>query len=190
MSQESPPPQLMMELPESGLAAFRPAPPAPGYALRTYRPGDERRFFALMALAGWPGWDDAKLQPWIARIPPESWFMAIDQASGQIVATAMGLHNHTPLHPFGGELGWVAGDPAHAGRGLGLAVCAAVTARLIAAGYRGIHLYSEDHRLPALNTYFKLGYQPLLYAPDMAGRWRQVCALLGRPFAPENWRSA
>ncbi|HEY1011278.1 MAG TPA: GNAT family N-acetyltransferase [Herpetosiphonaceae bacterium] len=189
MSPESPS-QLIMELPEPLLAGFQPVAPAPGYALRTYRAGDERRFFELMALAGWPGWDDAKLQPWIARIPPGSWFMAIEEGSGQIVATAMALHNHTPLHPFGGELGWVAGDPAHAGRGLGLAVCAAVTARLIAAGYRAIHLYTEDERLPALKTYFRLGYRPLLYAPDMAERWRSVCAQLGEPFAPGDWREA
>jgi mycothiol synthase len=161
-----------------------------GYTLRTYRPGDEPRFYQVMALAGWPGWDDEKLQSWIARIPPESWFMALHQASGQIVATAMGLHDHSAMHPFGGELGWVAGDPAHAGRGLGMAVCAAVTARLIGAGYRNIHLYTEDWRLAALKIYLKLGYVPFLYTPAMAGRWRAICAQLDWPFAPEQWRSA
>ena len=167
-------------------------PPAvrlpPGYQLRVYQPGDEARFYELMALAGWPGWDDQRLEPWMLRIPPASWFMAVHIASSAIVASAMGLHNHTPLHPVGGELGWVAGDPAHAGKGLGMAASAAVTARLIGAGYRNIHLYTEDWRLPAIKTYLKLGYQPLLYLPEMPGRWQAICAQLQWPYTPERWR--
>ncbi len=182
-------PQLQMVWPEHLLNA----PPAvrlpPGYALRTYRPGDETRFYEVMALAGWPGWDDEKLRPWLARIPPASWFMVVHEASGQIVATAMGLHDHSEAHPFGGELGWVACDPAHRGLGLGLAVSAAVTARLIAAGYRAVHLYTEQWRLAALKTYLTLGYIPYLYLPEMLERWRTICAQLGWPFTPQAWRS-
>lgn len=162
---------------------------ADGYHLRTYRRGDEPRFYEVMALAGWPGWDDAKLRPWIARIPPGSWFMAVHTASDQIVATAMGLHDHSDDHPFGGELGWVASKPAHRSKGLGAAVCAAVTARLLAAGYRNVHLYTEHWRLPAIKCYLKLGYVPYLYAPEMAARWREVCTAIGWPFAPEEWRT-
>jgi mycothiol synthase len=142
-----------------------------------------------MDLAGWPDWDDKKLQPWMARIPPESWFMAIHQESDVIVATAMGLHDQTDLLPFGGELGWVAADPDHTGKGLGMAVCAAVTARLIHAGYRNIHLYTEHWRLAALKTYLKLGYIPFLYKPEMPERWRAVCMQLQWPFTPEIWQS-
>ncbi|MBW7881827.1 MAG: GNAT family N-acetyltransferase [Caldilineaceae bacterium] len=160
-----------------------------GYALRTYRPGDEARFYRVMKLAGWPEWDNETLQPWLARILPAGWFMAIHVASGDIVATAMALHSHAELHPFGGELGWVSGDPAHAGKGLGLAVCAAVTARFIAAGYDNIHLYTEDWRLAALKTYLKLGYVPFLCAPDMVKRWQNICRQLEWPFMPESWKS-
>jgi mycothiol synthase len=189
LSQREPYIHLQMIWPEQRLNA----PPAvnlsPGYALRTYRPGDEPRFYKVMELAGWHGWNDEKLQPWIVRIPPESWFMILHEESGQIVATAMGLHDHTEIHPCGGELGWVASDPAHAGRGLGMAVCAAVTRRLINVGYRNIHLYTEHWRLAALKTYLKLGYVPFLYMPEMEERWRTVCGQLEWPFTPEVWRS-
>ena len=114
--------------------------------------------------------------------------MVVHEESGEIVATAMGLHDHSADHPFGGELGWVAADPAHAGHGLGLAVCAAVTVRLIQAGYRAIHLYTEPWRLSALKTYLKLGYMPFLYQPGMAARWQTICEQLGWPFTPEAWR--
>lgn len=162
--------------------------------MRTFRPGDEPRFYNLMELAGWAGWDDEVLQPWRLRLLPEGWFMAIHQEAvlegqGETVATAMALHSQTKAPSFEGELGWLAGDPAHAGRGLAIAVCAAITARFIEAGFRNIHLYTEDWRLPALKTYLKLGYVPFLYTPEMPERWQAVCAQLGWPSTPEMWRS-
>ena len=81
--------QLQMVWPKH-LLNVPPAPHlAPGYSLGTYRKGDEPRFYKVMELAGWPGWNDEKLRPWLARIPPGSWFMIIHEESGHIVATAM-----------------------------------------------------------------------------------------------------
>ena len=160
-----------------------------GYKLRTYQVGDEQGWYKLMERAGWPDWNDEKLKPWIARILPESWFMAVDTETSEIAASAMGVHDHTDLHPFGGELGWVCADPAHARKGLGLAVCTAVTRRLISAGYQDIHLYTEHYRLPALKIYFKLGYVPFLYLAEMPDRWQAVCAELDQPFTPERWKT-
>lgn len=179
--------QLQMIWPESRLDSPPVASVPAGYALRVYRPGDEPGFFRVMALAGFGAWDAERLRPWLMRILPDSWFMAVEAGSGAIVATAMALHDASDQHPFGGELGWVAADPAHTGKGLGRTVCAAVTARLIAGGYRDIHLYTEDYRLAALKTYLALGYVPFLCAPGMADRWRSVCDQLGWPFTPEDW---
>ncbi len=161
------------------------SPPAvilpPGYALRTYQPGDEPGFYQLMALVGFSEWNNAYLTEWMGRILPESWFMAVQEETGEIVATAMGCYDHSARHPFGGALGWVAGRPAHAGKGLGMAVSAAVTARLIGAGYRDIHLDTEDERLAALKIYLNLGYVPFLYAPGMRNRWQAVYRKLNWP---------
>jgi mycothiol synthase len=181
--------QLQMVWPERLLNAPPIVALSPGYRLRTYRRGDESRFYQIMELAGWPGWNDEKLQPWISRVLPEGWFLAVHEGSSEIVASAMALHSHSEQHPFGGELGWLASDPAHAGRGLGLAVSAAVTARFIGAGYRNIHLYTEDWRLPALKTYLKLGYVPFLFSPEMPERWQAICAQLQWPFTPAAWKS-
>lgn len=183
----TPDPQLQMIWPEHRLSSPPPIHVPHGYRLRTYRPGDEPGYYRLMELAGWPDWDDARLQPWLARILPDSWFVLTDETSGQLVASAMGLHDHSDLHPFGGELGWVAADPAHTGRGLGAVVSAAVTARLIRAGYRDIHLYSEPWRLAGLKTYLKLGYVPFMPTAEMAERWRTVFVQLQWPFTPELW---
>ena len=86
------------------------APPAvrlpPGYVLRTYRRGDEPRFYEIMERAGWPGWNDEKLQPWLERILPEGWFMAVHEESNEIVATAMALRDCSEFGRPRGELGF------------------------------------------------------------------------------------
>ncbi len=159
----------------------------PGYVVRTNRAGDESEFFRLMELVGFRNWDAGRLSLWLARVLPHGWFVAVHRATGAMAATAMASHNPIPLHPFAAEMGWVAGHPHHAGQGLGTAVCAAATARMLQAGYERIYLKTDDHRLPALKTYLKLGYVPYLFAPDMPSRWRAICEKLGWPYTPANW---
>jgi len=179
------PTQLQMVWPEHLLNV----PPAeylsPMYTLRIYRRGDESRFYEIMELAGWSGWNDEKLRPWLARILPGGWFMAVSKEGGEIVASCMALRSDE--YPDGGELGWLACEPAHAGKGLGMVVSAAVTARFIAQGCRKIHLYTEDYRLAAIKTYLKLGYVPFLYPSEMLDRWRDICTQLNWPYTPEEW---
>ena len=179
--------QLQMIWPDQRLDEPPPVVLPQGYRVRPFEWGDQSRWYELMTLAGWPGWDDEKLQPWLERILPDGWFMAVHLESDQIVASAMCLHDYTPLQPFGGELGWVAGDPAHSRKGLGRTVCAAATCRLLDAGYFNIHLYTEDYRYAALRTYFTLGYVPFLYLPEMADRWRFACEQINWPFTPGEW---
>lgn len=182
-------PQLRMVWPESLLGHSLKISPPHGYTLRLYRAGDEARFFELMRIAGWEGWDHDKLPPWMAKIIPDGWFMVVHKNNDEIVCTAMALHNYKGIYPFWGELGWLAGDPDHAGRDLGLVVSAMVTTRLMEAGYRNIQLFTEDHRVPAIKTYLKLGYVPSLYFEGMINRWKVICKIIGWPFTPEDWAS-
>ena len=158
-----------------------------GYTLRTYQPGDEAGFYRLMDLAGFKDWDDEVLRPWFTMILPDGWYFIVDRASDELVATAMAHHRPDDLHPFAGSLGWLAGHPDHAGKGLGMAVSAAVVRRLLQAGYRNIYLFTEDWRLAALKIYLTLGWVPLLYMPDMEGRWHTVCDKLDWEFTPDKW---
>ena len=160
-------------------------PPPTGYSLRTHQPGDEGRFFEIMSLAGWPGWDEEKLAPWLPRILPEGWLMAIHDGDDEIAATCMAMTSDA--YPGGGELGWLACDPAHQGVGLGEVVSAEVTTRFLEEGYTIIHLYTEHYRPAAIKTYLKLGYIPFLSSPEMAEIWRIVCKQLNWPFSPKAW---
>ncbi len=189
VSENKPYQQLRMVYPEHLLKTLPSVQSPAGYFLRTYHPGDEARFYNVMAIAGWKGWNDDKLRPWLPRILPDGWIMVIEETSGKIVATAMALRDESEFGSAGGELGWLASDLAHANKGLGMTVSAAVTARLIQEGCRHIHLYTEHWRLAALKTYLKLGYVPYLYMPEMLERWRAICEQLQWEFTPEVWKS-
>jgi mycothiol synthase len=178
---------LKMDWPED-LLNSPPAVRLPvGYTMRTYQPGDEEGFYVVMELAGFTRWNEELLRPWFSHILPDGWFLIEHRASREIVATAMATHRPQEIHPFGGELGWVAGHPAHSGKGLGMAICASAVRRLLQGGYKNIYLNTDDWRLPALSIYLRLGWIPFLYLPDMEERWRNVCAKLNWPFTPGDW---
>jgi mycothiol synthase len=186
MSQQ-PVQQLHMVWPE----ALLDRPPDPilpsGYTLRPYRSADAEAYLRLLHGAGFLHWNEEMLGQWLDRVLPDGLLLIEHAATAALAATSMAAHRPMPLHPFGGELGWVAGDPAHAGRGLGRAVCAGVVRRFLSAGYRRIYLKTDDWRLPAISIYLRLGFVPFLYAEDMALRWAAVCEQLGQPFTPDAW---
>ncbi|OQA41023.1 MAG: Mycothiol acetyltransferase [Chloroflexi bacterium ADurb.Bin325] len=158
-----------------------------GYLLRTFAPADADAYLALMHAAGFTQWDVAHLTAELEFVLPDGLFVVEHMPTAALVATAMAEHHAGPLHPFGGELGWVAGDARHAHRGLGRAVCTAVVRRLLSAGYRRIYLKTDDFRLPAIAVYLRMGFAPFLYQDDMFARWQAVCAQLDWPYTPEAW---
>lgn len=184
-------PQLKMVWSEAALAT----PPEPklqaDYALRIFDPAqDLADYLSLVHEAGFTDFSEQRVERCLSRVLPNGFFVVVHQPSGELVATAMATHNPTPFHPYGGELGWVAGHPAHAGKGLGMAVCTAVVKRLLSAGYERIHLLTDDWRLPALKIYLKLGFVPFLFEQGIAERWEPICEKLAWPFTPAAWPSA
>jgi predicted dehydrogenase/GNAT superfamily N-acetyltransferase len=172
--------QLKMAWPQDRLDA-PPEPTLPaGYVLRGYRDTDKGAYLALMVKVGFEGWDAERLQRTLATVLPDGLFVIEHKATGALAATALCNHSPTDGFPYGGELGWVAGDPAHKGKGLGMAICAAATARFIQAGYRNIYLRTDDWRLPALKIYLKLGYRPVAGDKALHDRWKNV-------FTTLNW---
>jgi len=172
--------QLHMIWPEGRRAPRRPGLP-PGYILRTWREGDAEGYRALMTAAGFDSWATEDKVPGVLKTAlPEGLFFVVHEATGRIAATTVAGHAACDEHPFGGELGWVAVDPAHRGRRLSAATCAAVVRRFRDAGFRRIYLKTDDRRLPALRVYLDLGFVPFLHGQDMEGRWRKVFSELGR----------
>ncbi|KKL76872.1 hypothetical protein LCGC14_2040570, partial [marine sediment metagenome] len=174
-------PQLQMIWPERRLDS-PPEPVVPsGYSLRCYDDSDSDAdgWLAVMAKAGFDGWDRSQLAGTLKTVLPGGFHLIVHQGSGAIVAVTMAQHCPMDGHPYGGIVGWVAGDPDHKGKGIGLAVVGAATARLIRGGYTDIYLQTDDWRLPAIKVYLKLGFEPLMYLDDMPQRWQAVRDKLG-----------
>ena len=180
VGQPLPPGQLQMVLSAQALPGGSLPPMPSGYRLRQYQAEDETGYYALMARAGFDGWGAARMHEVLPTVLPDGFFVVEHLASGQVVASALAQHVPSELHPFGGQLGWVAADPDHRGRKLGTLVTAAATRRLIEAGYRRIYLLTDDFRLPAIRIYLALGYAPLYYVPIMQERWQAVLRQLGQ----------
>lgn len=161
---EARPPQLRMTWPSD-----KPAPAArlpADYALRQYTPADCAAHRALMEKVQLGTWDDTSYERVLPTILPDGFFLVEHLPSCAVVATTT-AHKHR-------ELGWVAADPAHAGKGLGRAVVAAALARLLHESPDGVYLSTDDYRLPAIKTYLDVGFVPDMSVLAARGRWRDV----------------
>ena len=65
-------------------------------------------------------------------------------------------------------------------RRLGRIATELATARLVSEGMGQVYLKTDDFRLPAIRVYLTMGWEPNLYAPDMAGRWEAIRAKLAQ----------
>jgi len=77
-----------------------------------------------------------------------------------------------------GYLHFVAARSSHKGKRLGLAVCSAALRLMRGWGMTSCLLDTRDNLLPAIVTYFKLGFKPVPVDDDYAARWRAVIDLL------------
>jgi mycothiol synthase len=154
------------------------------YKLRQFDVHDTQNYYEIFIAANM---QKPPLDYWQKHLLPNGFFVAEHIASNSLVAACFASHHPTSRHQRAGNLGWLAVDPAHRGKGLGLSLSAAVTSRLIEAGYERIYLETHDHRLPAIATYLKMGWVPLMYMPEMESRWLAVCKELDWPYTPEQW---
>lgn len=160
--------------------------PAP-YRTRTADESDEDAFLSLMQDCGWE-FTRERTDYCYARLLPGGWWVVTDEL-GAIVASAMGLHNYSGRSPLSATLGWVACSAEHRGNKLGSVVVSAVVDRLLQIGYREIELYTEAFRLPAIKSYFRLGFVPYIYDQRVQMTWQRVCEEINEPFAPDSWPS-
>jgi len=81
--------------------------------------------------------------------------------------------------PGTGYLHYVAVLPEAQGMGLGYWVCLAALHQMRREGNARALLETQDERLPAIKTYFKLGFTPdLISDPSYPARWEKILAQL------------
>ena len=171
----SPLPQLILWY---GREAAPSLPEIAGYRLRTYQPGDEEGWLALLQANGELGrWDRQRLEDVLAGTRVQLFV----EFEGQIAACT-GCNDRTrELRPCW-EIGWVAVHPDFQGRGLGKLIVAAAVAQAKALGPRPIYLLTDDFRIPALRCYLKLGFLPNNGHPSYPRRWADIFARLGTDY--------
>jgi mycothiol synthase len=146
--------------------------PVPGYGLRTFRPGDEDAWIAMLQAGELGDWDRPRLDDLMAgaqaALPLDGIFFATH--ADRPIGTACTL-----LHPDGrgsvAELGWVAVAPEHRGHRLGRQVCWAVLDYIRQLGHAYAYLLTDDFRRPAIATYLRLGFEPEITDPSHPRRW-------------------
>ncbi|WP_456276399.1 GNAT family N-acetyltransferase [Bacillus sp. AK128] len=174
------PPELFRLPPEPSLPK--------GYYVRNFREEDKLNYKKMLEEEGW-NLSNEDINDFFSRILPDGLYFIVDEKTEEIVASASALHNPKSSYytfPFGGDIGFVFANPKHRKKGLGLYVTALAANRLISSGYKSIRIVTNDHRLPALKTYLKLGFKPFLYSSDMEERWKGVYNELGIKFYVEE----
>ena len=162
-----------------------PFSPAPGVRLRHY---EERDFSgmvqALLPLTKTP-YNHATLEEVILRhrgVTTDTVFLA--ETENGIVGTATGYtHPADPFHPgdAGGTLHMVSVLPQAKGRKIGFAVCAAAVNALLEKVCVYVDLTTDDFRLPAIVTYLRMGFRPVIDTEETRERWERVCEKIDMP---------
>lgn len=93
--------------------------------------------------------------------------------NGRLVATASS-RLMPEAFPGSGYLHWVASHPDFRGRQLGRAATLAVLHEFVALGCEDAVLETHDFRLPALKTYLKLGFEPVMRDNTHIPRWEEI----------------
>jgi mycothiol synthase len=119
-----------------------------------------------------PDWNPDKVRSELTQHPMvDSMFVLV--ANDVVRSTASAAVNPERF-PKEGYVHYVATHPQATGLGLGRLATLATLVRFRELGLSGAVLNTDDHRLPAIITYFKLGFLPVADHESSKGRWQQV----------------
>lgn len=144
-----------------------------GYSLRTREEGDLPGLTALMVRA-YPEltWDDERVhQALVVDTTVKTTFLIT--YGTEVVATASARWQ-PDRYLDEGYVHWVASDPSHRGKQLGLLATLATLHEFQRWGAKGSVLHTDDFRLPAIKVYLKLGFRPVLSHATHAPRWAKL----------------
>lgn len=155
-----------------------------GFTIRMYEPGDEvvwteiSKNGLLEEGEGIECWDKYMLSI-KALVPERDVFFVVD-AKGNAVATCTAFVQDDGV----GLMHMLAAKPEARGHHLGWAMTTYTLNKLAAELPKDnpmVRLKSDDWRLPALSSYLKAGFQPVLFDVDMDKRWKEICDKLNFP---------
>ncbi len=145
-----------------------------GYALRTYQPGDEAAWCAIMETGIGSNWTIEECRTQITGqdlfLPDGFFFIVYD---GEPVAAACVWP--TALYgPTSAQVHMVCAKPAHRGKGLGYLVTLALLHYMRDHDYESSYLGTDDFRIPAIKSYLRLGFEPAYLEDSHRVRWAAI----------------
>ncbi len=170
-------PSLQMKL--NSLSAFAKPPVLPeGFAFRRASEADADALSRLLGRSFpeivWTP-DRAHRDFFEDETVKEVWVVETASAEGPVLAATTSARHFAPDAP--GYVHWVGADPDHRGKLLGLRVTEQVLHRFREWGLDSAILETDDFRLPAIKTYLKLGFVPVLSHAAHTGypeRWSKI----------------
>ncbi|MEW6355271.1 MAG: GNAT family N-acetyltransferase [Planctomycetota bacterium] len=173
MSEQKKRPQLLMR--RATLNDLPPIQVPAGYEVRTYLPGDEaawadvvNRSFGGKERTAETAREAITGQPLFE--PDRLFFVTQD---GRAVGTACAWEREG--FPQGtGYLHMVAVAPEHQGHGLGRLLVNLVLHCFREKGYREVMLHTDDFRIPAIKSYLRAGFDPVIRDEDDRQRWNVI----------------
>jgi mycothiol synthase len=156
-----------------------------GYKLRSFQEGDQGAWAALLNRNNQLGrWETERVEGELAGALQRSGQFFVE--NGQRLVACAGVYDRLRNEEPCWEIGWIANDPSEVGKGLGRQVAAAAVRYALALPERPIYLLTDDHRLPALKTYLKIGFVPDLDHPTYIERWQLIFTQLGEGYSEYN----
>ena len=171
------PRQLLMRRPS--LDNLPPLGLPDGHEVRDLRPGEEQALADLMTAAFGDTWTTEGIRRSFVDAPDVTNTYVVVR-DGAILATAS-ARLVPDRFPGSGYVHWVGVHPDARGMHLGAAVSLRTMQRFVELGCRDAVLETDDFRIPALKTYFALGFEPENACPTHPERWKRVLEMLGRP---------
>ncbi len=144
----------------------------PGFTLRRMRPGEEADW-SYCCLNSF-GIEDVSAEHFKSRmtdetVSPENIFYACFEDKPVGTATAQVKDGEAFLH-------YIAVNGAYRGNGLATSLIVTVIKRHLSQGREGCYLTTDDFRIPAVKSYIRLGFLPVLWSDDARERWEKVLA--------------
>lgn len=145
-----------------------------GYEIRPFQPGDEKSAAETLSRSFEDEWTVERVKRDLSENDfVKTMFVAVHD--GKVVATASAASGGD--WDGIGYVHFVGTHPDHTGKALGYWVTAACLHEFRRLGYPSAALHTDDHRIPAIKTYLKLGFALDVDAhPSYRPRWDKILA--------------
>jgi mycothiol synthase len=169
MSEQNKLPQLIMC--KQHLEDLAPISVPEGYTVRHYKEGDGLQWEKIIKASFNYESNFKKEIAQSENFKPEKvWFVCHEDKP---VATATTWYNGNWDKSIG-YLHMVGILPEYSGKSLGLKACLAALHEMKREGRSSAVLNTDDFRLPAIKTYFRLGFEKQLTHESHQGRWKDI----------------